>query len=274
MEEQLVKDFLNTFSNSNTRKTRFYDLKRVEDLLFLNQNDFLDEIIKKDLSVASFKSSLIAYAKFLEFAGDDFEELIEFYRDEKLLYQVQKKPITNDITLEELVAELDTIENTNEKLVLSLYLLYPSLRSDILFVKFRNFDESAEPFYSNGVIYFPVLKKVKRNKVIVINLDNSTIKLIKENITNSNEDNDYIIRMTTDRDNSKRVTEFLQRISYKNFKVRLSINDFRKLHIDKNERNIQKLSRKEQGRSRIELSRKMGHSLLSQQMSYNVSDNV
>lgn len=269
MDEKLIQDFLDTYENENSRKTRYYDLKRVEDLLFLRQEDFLEDLIQKDISLASFKSSLIAYALFLKYTKQPHDKLLDFYQDEKNFYTPKKIPITNEYQLEEFQAQLDTIENNNERLVLSLYLLYPSLRSDILFVKYKNYNDD-EPFYENGAIYFPILKKVKRSKPVVLNLDEETNDLVKNNIKEN--ETDYIIKITTDRNNSKRVSEFLQRISLKNFKQRLSINDFRKLHVDKMERNIQELPKKEQGRKRYELSKQMGHSLISQQLSYNVND--
>lgn len=270
MDEQIIQDFLNTYTNESSRKTRFYDLKRIENLLFLNEDEFLEKMIEKDISLASFKSSLIAYALFLKYAKQPHEKLLDFYQNEKNNYITKKIPITNEYKLEEFQAQLPTIENNNEKLVLSLYLLYPSLRSDILFVKYKNYDDTNEPFYENGVIYFPILKKVKRSKTVVLNLDEETNELVKKNIENN--ETPFIIKMTTDRTNSKRVSEFLQRISEKNFKQRLSINDFRKLHVDKMEREIEELPKKEQGRKRYELSKKMGHSMISQQLSYNVNE--
>jgi hypothetical protein len=270
MDIPLVNDFLDQYRNLNTRKVRYYDLKRVEDLLGLSQKQFLDEIVKLDLKPASFKSSLAGYIQFLKFFNYPTDILEQFYREEKLIYTPKQNKVVDEITLEELQVQLEYIEDNNERLVLSLYLLYPALRSDVFFIKHRNFDETAEPFYENGVIYFPILKKVKRNKIITLTLDKTTRKLVENNINNT--DNDYLIQMPTDRNNSKRVSEFLQRITYKNFKIRMSINDFRKLHVHSNEKQIKRLPLREQGRKRVELSKQMGHSLLSQQLSYNTSN--
>jgi hypothetical protein len=262
-----IEEFLNSIPNTSTRKTRKYDLQRIKYIIdkinVNNQDEFLEEIFKSDLPEASLKSSLIAYSNFLKFMNINNDKVEDFYREFKSNYEPAKESKAKDLNLPDLVKLLPNIQNINDRLILSLYLKYPSLRSDVFYVKFRNYEENEPRFITNKIV-FP--ETIKTKKKIIIDLDETEINLIELNIQDSNDD--FIVKSTRNKNVGGAVTKEMKRITRLHLGVELSINDIRKLHINFLENSIKNMSNKEAGQARIELAKKMSHSVLSQQQSY------
>lgn len=122
---------------------------------------------------------------------------------------------------DEMLSKINKIESLTEKLILMFHYHHP-LRSDLITIKFRNFDKN-DNYYKNGSIHLN--NPVKVNRKLVIKLDGDVNNLFKQQIqavkyTNS----DYIIGRTF---TSHYYGILLKRLSTRHLNKPMTINSFR-----------------------------------------------
>lgn len=181
----------------------------------------------------------------------------------------QKKVVSKELSeRDELIEKLEKIEDTNDKLVLQLFLEEDVLRSDVFLMKYRNITDKDTHIYKDGK--FEISKLLKVNKQITVDyLKTETIELIEENIKNNNN-GDYIIKMPWKTYNGrlKNGSEFLSNLSNKYFGKKIGINEYRKIDINNHEEIIKHLAHDEKTELRIQKAIRNAHTYQTQQTNY------
>lgn len=112
-----------------------------------------------------------------------------------------------------------------EKAILSIKLNHRPLRSDLVFVKIKNYKEDGtENYYKDGVIHMNVFVKVK-GKPFTIKLEPETKKLVEESLKDN--DSDYLVGFQNWKDRSKEFSRYIFKISEKVLGHRIGIDNFR-----------------------------------------------
>lgn len=159
------------------------------------------------------------------------------------------------------------------KVVLDLYLHYPALRSDVFMIKHRNYKENEHRLEGNRIIIKSCIKSNRELPEIVLN--ERTMLMMKRLIPTLRDD--YIIPMNVEADKrllNGKPTHILQDYTMTYLDAKLSINDFRKIAVDRVENDTKFEAPSQKFQKFTELSEAMGHRYSTQQAYYNKGDGV
>lgn len=147
-------------------------------------------------------------------------------REERSTDKTDKEE-TNWINLPELIEKKEQIKSRDKRyhFILTFFTDLPPMRSDIRTVKCRNFDESKDNYYKDGVLYFNT--RVKQNRDKKMSFDISFMKEFVDNYIKSHK-HDYLIGRKYD---STDFSKYLGETSLKYFGKRLSIQMLRKIYL-------------------------------------------
>jgi hypothetical protein len=181
-------------------------------------------------------------------------------------------------TYQELHQKWEVIDETQfksllAKVVLDLYLHYPALRGDVFMIKHKNYQPHEHHLEDNRIVIKSCIKSNRELPDIVLN--EQTMAMLKRLLPHLG--GDYIIPMNVEGikrlDNAK-PTHILQDYTMTYLGAKLSINDFRKLAVDRVEHDTKFEAPGQRLQKFTALSEAMGHRYVTQQTYYNKGDGV
>lgn len=192
--------------------------------------DYIENLGLAKKTVQDKKFIIVKYIKTMELNS------VKFIETMKVISVVKKPAKIAKHTLTDIRAKFNEaiIENKNHKLLLSLLVNYDVvLRTDLCNVKVSNYVET-EPFYKDGIIYFPInsCMKIKNKKEIKIVLSETDKELVDVN-------KEFFIDISL-KDKSNGYSKLLSKITKLYLGVKLNQNDFRHLHSTNALHNIDK----------------------------------
>ena len=160
-------------------------------------------------------------------------------------------------------AEADEIR---DKIILDLFINYPPMRADLVYVLREDYDEDN----------IHINERIKTSGETNLKLNKDTTELIDKYLSMHNSP--FLLdfrRWKCERTemNSKANEAFskhLARITKSIFGVKITINDFRKLYVEQEEKDLEGKNSREAQLERIETANKMGHSIKTRAIHYDV----
>ena len=207
--------------------------KSIDEIIDKNEiilYEYIDSLPVSKKTVQDRHFILVKYINTMEIPS------VKFIETMKVISVVKKPAKIAKHTLTDIRAKFNEaiIENKNHKLLLSLLVNYDVvLRTDLCNVKVSNYVET-EPFYKDGIIYFPInsCMKIKNKKEIKIVLSETDKELVDVN-------KEFLIDISL-KDKSNGYSKLLSKITKLYLGVKLNQNDFRHLHSTNALHNIDK----------------------------------
>ena len=270
---QLKDTNLKNYKNKVSLVLQKYSIKEIYKNIDLVDNiEELNTPFKKEMALTSLSN-------FFRFLNKDHprlrEKLVKSINERK---EYEDKKITKIFSYKEVYEKwvnikADEKESLTAKLLIDLYLNYPPLRSDILLVKVKNYNQDDFYIEDNKII---IKKSLKTGLNIPdIQLNKKTIELIKK--SQKITDSDYLIDTNNDleaidRINNGKSSKLLAKATEKYLGEKININDFRKLAVNRVEEETKFMSPKKRLEKFTNLSKSMAHSLNTQQEKYNIKE--
>lgn len=160
------------------------------------------------------------------------------------------------LTLQDLQQKVLDVNNKQDKLVLSLLTNYNSLRTDLVNIKLKDYDDKT-PHYKDGFIVYPQnsLMKVKNTNILKIKLNEEDKNAVESLNT------EYLVefkKTTTDRNNS--FSKLVSSLSKKYFGETITLTRLRHLHTNEKVDFIDD-SFKEKFKRVLDLAKSQNHSV-------------
>lgn len=286
---QEIEDYLDSLTESTRHVYSRYlydlfkrynnaDFKTIKPELLI---DFVEENYESDNQKQSALSSIAGFLRHINHKELVYNEKIK--RDyipvignaiknlsnkikEEVVVKEPKFPSTTELKAILITLPEEQPDEIRDKLILTLFINYPPMRADLVYVLRENYD--------GDNIYID--ERVKTGGSTTLELYESTKELLDKYLEMHNSP--FLLDFRSwkcDRTelNSKANESFskhLARITRKLLGYKITINDFRKLYVEQEEKTLEGKSSREAQLQRIETANKMQHSIKTRAVHYDV----